>query len=80
MMSNFLILDSTHMYSHASSFLSLPLSVLQLFLWAVALVGVAMMTLWGRGKVTPLMLALYNGGMSDKGQPGHLIVLYKLML
>lgn len=47
-------------FSRASSLFSLPLSVLQVLLWAVALVGVAVMTLWS--KVTPHLLALYNGG------------------
>ena len=46
--------------SRNSSFLSLPLSVLQLLLMVMALVGVAVMTLWT--KVTPQLLAAYNVG------------------
>lgn len=47
--------------THTSSFLYIPLSVLQVLLWTMALVGVALMTLWSR--MTPGVVAVYNAAL-----------------
>ena len=44
--------------SHTFSFLSLPLSLVQVLLWALALATVAMVTIWK--KITPQLWIIYN--------------------
>ena len=52
------VLSLTLPFSHRFTFLSLPLSLVQVLLWALALATVVIVTLWKR--ITPQLWTVYN--------------------